>query len=70
MPDLSGPELYELLRAGGRGLERRIVFMTGGAFAPRLQAFLGSVPNPCLEKPFSLATVEEAVQAVLNENGR
>ncbi len=69
MPDLSGPELYELLRAGGRGLERRIVFMTGGAFAPRARAFLAGVPNRCLEKPFSLSVLEEAVQAVLDENG-
>jgi len=28
-----------------------MVFMTGGAFAPREQAFLASVPNRCLEKP-------------------
>jgi PAS domain S-box-containing protein len=68
MPDLSGSELYDLLRAGGKGLERRIVFMTGGAFAPRAQAFLAGVPNRCLEKPFSLTAVEEAVQAVLDEN--
>jgi PAS domain S-box-containing protein len=65
MPDLSGPGLYEALRAGGRGLERRVVFMTGGAFAPHARAFLGSVPNQCLEKPFSLADVEAAVEAVL-----
>jgi two-component system cell cycle sensor histidine kinase/response regulator CckA len=68
MPDLSGPELYELLRAEGRGLERRVIFMTGGAFAPSARAFLGAVPNRCLEKPFSLTDVEEAVQAVLDES--
>ena len=38
--------------------------------SPTYSQVIGSVPNPCLEKPFSLATVEEAVQAVLNENGR
>jgi len=70
MPDLSGRELYELVRAEGRGLERQVVFMTGGAFAPSLRAFLASVPNVCLEKPFSLAAVEEAVLTVLNENTR
>ncbi len=42
--------------------------MTGGAFAPRARAFLAGVPNRCLEKPFSLAVIEEAVQAVLDEN--
>jgi nitrogen-specific signal transduction histidine kinase len=68
MPDLSGQELYDLLRAEARGLERRIVFMTGGAFGPRARAFLAAVPNRCLEKPFSLSAVEEAVQAVLDES--
>jgi PAS domain S-box-containing protein len=69
MPDLSGPDLYDRLRADGRGIERRIVFMTGGAFAPRARAFLASVPNPCLDKPFSLATIEATVEQVLETFG-
>jgi CheY-like chemotaxis protein len=65
MPDLSGSDLYELLRVDGRGLERRIVFMTGGAFAPSARAFLSSVPNRCIEKPFSLAAIDAAVAEVV-----
>jgi CheY-like chemotaxis protein/two-component sensor histidine kinase len=70
MPGVSGPELWEHLRADGRGLERRVVFMTGGAFAPRAAAFLASVSNPCLEKPFRMDTIESAVRDVLRANAR
>jgi len=70
MPDVTGPELYEVLRADGRGIEARMVFMTGGAFAPRAADFLERVPNLCIEKPFPFARVEEAVNAVLEEAAR
>ncbi|HEY5240954.1 MAG TPA: response regulator, partial [Polyangiaceae bacterium] len=70
MPDVTGPELYEALHADGRGIEARMVFMTGGAFAPRAADFLERVPNRCIEKPFPFARVEEAVNAVLEEGTR
>jgi signal transduction histidine kinase/ActR/RegA family two-component response regulator len=68
MPDVSGPQLFEALRADGRGLEARMVFMTGGAFAPRAAAFLERVPNACIEKPFQIASVEDAVREVLERS--
>jgi signal transduction histidine kinase/ActR/RegA family two-component response regulator len=52
MPDLSGMDVYEEVRRGGSGLERRFVFMTGGIFTPRARDFVAGVPNPCLSKPF------------------
>ena len=67
MPDVNGPDLHEALRQSGRGLEQRMIFMTGGAFAPREKAFLSSVPNRCVEKPFELSTLEEALAALLAE---
>ena len=70
MPDVTGPELYESLRADGRGIETRMVFMTGGAFAPRAAAFLERVPNVCIEKPFQIARVEDAVRGVLERSLR
>ena len=70
MPDVTGPELYEALRSDGRGLEARMVFMTGGAFAARAAAFLERVPNVCIEKPFQIATVEEALRGVLERGSR
>jgi PAS domain S-box-containing protein len=58
MPGTSGVELYEQLRAERPGIERRIVFMTGGTFTPRAAEFLASVDNRRVEKPFSLGLVE------------
>jgi nitrogen-specific signal transduction histidine kinase/ActR/RegA family two-component response regulator len=62
MPGMSGMELYEQLRNERSGFERRIVFMTGGAFTPRAAEFLASVDNRRLEKPFSLGLVERIVR--------
>jgi CheY-like chemotaxis protein len=41
-----------------------MLFMTGGAFTERARAFLESVPNRFLEKPFDLAQLESAVRSV------
>jgi two-component system cell cycle sensor histidine kinase/response regulator CckA len=60
MPDLTGIDVYETLRAQRPGYERAICFMTGGAFTPRAKSFLASVPNRCLQKPFDFA--EEIVR--------
>ncbi len=39
--------------------------MTGGAFTARAQAFLRSVPNATLNKPFDLVALELALSAVV-----
>jgi PAS domain S-box-containing protein len=62
MPGLSGVDLYERLRALRPGIERKIVLMTGGAFTSRATAFLASVDNRRIEKPFSLDLVERIVR--------
>jgi PAS domain S-box-containing protein len=62
MPGMGGIELYDQLRAERPGLERRIVFMTGGAFTARTAAFLASIDNRRIEKPFSLGLVERIVR--------
>ncbi|MCU0682693.1 MAG: response regulator [Polyangiaceae bacterium] len=53
MPELTGMDVYEQVRAARPGAEQRMVFMTGGAFTERGQAFLATVPNQVLVKPFS-----------------
>lgn len=65
MPDMSGMELYAALRARAPGLVARVILMTGGVFTPEQQAFLDSVPNFRVDKPFDLAEVRAAVEAVL-----
>jgi len=62
MPGAGGIDLYERLRSLHPGMERRIVFMTGGAFTERTAEFLASVDNRRVEKPFSLGLVEQIVR--------
>ena len=54
MADVSGMQVFEGLRTHRPGLERRIVFMTGGVFDPAVAEFLASVPNECVDKPFDV----------------
>ncbi len=52
MPDMNGEALYKNLAQKFPGLEKRIVFITGGLFTAEAGDFIASIPNPCLEKPF------------------
>jgi CheY-like chemotaxis protein len=61
MPGMSGIDLYEQLRSQTPGLERKLVFMTGGAFTARATEFLASIENRRIEKPFSLGMLERIV---------
>jgi CheY-like chemotaxis protein/anti-sigma regulatory factor (Ser/Thr protein kinase) len=63
MPELSGMDLHQHLRASNPGLADRLVFMTGGAFTPAAQAFLARVPNERFDKPFDAATLRALVRA-------
>ncbi len=57
MPGMSGPDLFTAAALRCPGIERRFVFMTGGAFTPSTSRFLNAVPNRRLEKPFSFAVL-------------
>jgi CheY-like chemotaxis protein len=62
MPQLTGRDVYEQIRARWPGLERRVVFITGGAFVPALAAFLDSIDNLTLLKPFTIEGIREIVR--------
>ena len=62
MPLMSGMDVYQAVRAADPDQARRIVFMTGGAFAPRVLEFLASVPNARVEKPLERASLREAIR--------
>jgi DNA-binding NtrC family response regulator len=51
MPGVSGIALYERLGSHCPDLQRRMVFLTGGAFVERASAFLSKVDNEVFEKP-------------------
>ena len=66
MPEIDGKSFYDAVRKEHPELAERIIFMSGGAFTPRLRKFAAAVPNPVLQKPVSREDLE-ALFAV-NEN--
>jgi PAS domain S-box-containing protein len=62
MPELTGMDIYQVLRFNRPGYEARLVFMTGGAFTGPAKRFLAQVPNPRIEKPFNLRALQRIVQ--------
>jgi PAS domain S-box-containing protein len=65
MPEMSGVELHQALARQAPQQAERVVFVTGGAFTPSAQEFLDSVPNPCLDKPFSVSGLKDLVSRVV-----
>ncbi len=65
MPSLSGMDLHAELQRRALGEERRMIFMTGGAFTARAREFVASVENHVLEKPFSADAVESLVAVLI-----
>jgi PAS domain S-box-containing protein len=61
MPDMTGMDLFAEVSRRHPGVERRFIFMTGGAFTTRATEFLAQVSNRRLEKPFETATLKAAV---------
>ncbi|MFW6049828.1 MAG: hybrid sensor histidine kinase/response regulator [Myxococcota bacterium] len=69
MNGVTGMDVYEKLKRSRPGLERRIVFMTGGAFTSTTRRFLAQVDNPCLDKPFAVEDVLDLVRRQLASAG-
>jgi signal transduction histidine kinase len=62
MPDMDGIELYQEVGRASTEQAERIVFVTGGAFTPRGQEFLSSVPNARVEKPFEVEALLQLIR--------
>jgi two-component system cell cycle sensor histidine kinase/response regulator CckA len=54
MAQLSGMEVFDIVRRRFPDLIDRFIFMTGGAFTQQAKDFLGGVSNPVVEKPFDI----------------
>ena len=65
MPGMTGMDLYAVLLARADAVTDRIVFMTGGAFVPKVAEFLSRIENPKLEKPFDLAALAASIRRIL-----
>ena len=61
MPDMTGMDLHAALTRQMPQQAERIVFMSGGAFTAPVRDFLGSVPNPRINKPFDVGTLRALV---------
>ncbi len=64
MPGMDGREVHRRFAALKPGLERRIIFITGGTFELELDRFLVSSGNLCLTKPFRIEHVLDAVAQI------
>jgi PAS domain S-box-containing protein len=61
MPDLAGTELHAWLLVRHPSVAQRVVFMTGGAFAPRIADYLATLKNLVVDKPFDQAGFKKLV---------
>jgi PAS domain S-box-containing protein len=55
MPDLTGMDFYDALALIDPSLQRRVIFISAGAFTDRARTFLERVKNLRLDKPFDVA---------------
>ena len=62
MPDLTGMDFYDALAYIDPALQRRVIFISAGAFTDRARTFLEQVSNPRLDKPFDMAELAAMLQ--------
>ncbi len=65
MPAMSGMEFHAELERSRPALARRVLFLTGGAFARDAREFLASTAQPWMSKPFAHNELREAVEKLL-----
>jgi PAS domain S-box-containing protein len=61
MPGMTGMQVHAALLQRDAGLAGRMVFVTGGALHEAARAFIATVGNPVLEKPFSTDLLRRVV---------
>ncbi len=64
MPEMTGMQLHAEVARRAPDQAARMVFMTGGAFTPRAQAFLTGTANLRLDKPFTPTELRDIVAQV------
>ncbi len=65
MPGMTGIEFYQALSRRFPDQARALIFLTGGAYNKEAAAFLDSVDNSHVEKPFDAAKLRDRVDAHL-----
>ena len=67
MPGLNGRQIYDWISASRPEYTRRIIFMTGDVINQSLQYFLEQEHLTCLNKPFALRELRQALQTILSK---
>jgi PAS domain S-box-containing protein len=68
MPDMTGMEMARMLEQRDPGANRRLVFLTGGAYTADAAEFLRSAVNRTIDKPFMPDDLRRRVQQLLAES--
>ena len=63
MPDLSGEQLFEELRASDPDHAERVIFTTGDLVNEPMRRFLNGAGRPCVLKPFELSAFDPVLPA-------
>jgi two-component system NtrC family sensor kinase len=63
MPDLSGEQLFEELRASDPEHAERVIFTTGDLVSEPMRRFLNGSGRPCVTKPFELSAFDPVLPA-------
>ncbi len=61
MPEMTGDQLYWKSEKLLPGIGKKFIFITGGAFTPETEEFLGSVPAQVVMKPFGKNSLQQAL---------
>jgi CheY-like chemotaxis protein len=69
MPGASGLEFLEAVASRWPGLERRVVFVTGGALSEETDDALARTENRVLEKPVGVSTLRSVVASTIAGRG-
>jgi two-component system NtrC family sensor kinase len=70
MPEMDGRQLYDAIKDRWPDLSRRIVFASGDTLCPETQTLLARSGCPCVDKPFRLEALENAINSVADDAGR
>jgi len=67
MPETDGKSFYDRVKQDHPQLADRIIFMSGGAFTPRLRKFAAALSNPVLQKPVTREDLEATFAAHIED---
>ena len=65
MPGMNGESLFELIREADEALAQKVIFITGDVISAATQAFIESVGNPAVRKPFDVAELRLEIRRLI-----